>query len=72
MLAFLHDIHQLVIGPLNRCLKRTDEIVISRPGNIGDHLIDDPAKFLIIRNSGKGGKVFIPYKPGVQTLEVEV
>ena len=27
---------------------------------------------LIIRNSGKGGKVFIPYKPGKQTLEVEV
>ena len=27
---------------------------------------------LIIRNAGKGGKVFIPYKPGKQTLEVEV
>ena len=27
---------------------------------------------LIIRNTGKGGKVFIPYKPGKQTLEVEV
>ena len=27
---------------------------------------------LIIRNLGKGGKVFIPYKPGKQTLEVEV
>ena len=26
---------------------------------------------LIIRNSGKGGKVFIPYKPGKQTLEVD-
>ena len=25
---------------------------------------------LIIRNSGKGGKVFIPYKPGKQTLEI--
>ena len=27
---------------------------------------------LIIRNSGKGGKVFIPYKPGKQTLEVDL
>ena len=27
---------------------------------------------LIIRNTGKGGKVFIPYKPGVQTLEVDL
>ena len=27
---------------------------------------------LIIRQTGKGGKVFIPYKPGKQTLEVEV
>jgi cellobiose phosphorylase len=27
---------------------------------------------LIIRNAGRGGKVFIPYKPGKQTLEVEV
>jgi len=27
---------------------------------------------LIIRNAGKGGRVFIPYKPGKQTLEVEV
>jgi cellobiose phosphorylase len=27
---------------------------------------------LIIRNTGKGGKVFIPYKPGKQTLELEV
>ena len=26
---------------------------------------------LIIRNSGKGGKFFIPYKPGKQTLEVD-
>ena len=26
---------------------------------------------LIIRNAGKGGKVFIPYKPGKQTLEVD-
>ena len=27
---------------------------------------------LTIRQTGKGGKVFIPYKPGKQTLEVEV
>ena len=27
---------------------------------------------LIVRNTGKGGKAFIPYKPGKQTLEVEV
>ena len=27
---------------------------------------------LTIRNTGRGGKVFIPYKPGKQTLEVEV
>ncbi len=27
---------------------------------------------LVIRQTGKGGKVFIPYKPGKQTLEVEV
>ena len=27
---------------------------------------------LIIRQTGKGGKVFIPYKSGKQTLEVEV
>ena len=27
---------------------------------------------LIIRQTGKGGKVFIPYKPGKQTLEVEL
>ena len=27
---------------------------------------------LIIRNAGKGGKVFIPYKPGKQTLEVDL
>ena len=27
---------------------------------------------LVIHQTGKGGKVFIPYKPGKQTLEVEV
>ena len=27
---------------------------------------------LTIRNTGRCGKVFIPYKPGKQTLEVEV
>ena len=27
---------------------------------------------IIIRQSGKGGKVFIPYKPGKQTLEVDL
>ena len=27
---------------------------------------------LVIRQTGKGGSVFIPYKPGKQTLEVEV
>ena len=27
---------------------------------------------LTIRNTGRGGKVFIPYKPGRQVLSVEV
>ena len=26
---------------------------------------------LIIRRTGKGGKVYIPYKPGKQVIEVE-
>ena len=50
VLTLFHDIHQRIVRPFDGRLKRPDVIVVAAFCDVRDDLVDDPAKFFVVRN----------------------